>query len=126
MSNSPNLFEGKPDIWDWADEVARQVVTDAFDLKKGFEFKDEDLPWCLATALAVELRGIRGDFERQAGSKIEAKAQSRTRRLRQELTSPSFLAELCRERATQLDDKGWTGEAGVLREAATILEEDIK
>ena len=126
MTDSIDLFAGKPNIWDWADEVARQVVTDAFDLKKGFEFKDEALPWCLATALAVELRSIRSDFQREADSKIEAKAKTRTRKIRQELMSASFLGELCRERASQLDDKGWTGEAGVLREAATILEEDVK
>ena len=126
MGDSVDLFAGKPNIWDWADEVARQVVTDAFDLKKGFEVGDKDLPWCLATALAIELRGIRSDFQKQADSKIEAKASARTRKIRQELMSASFLGELCRERATQLDNKGWTGEAGVLREAATILEEDVK
>ena len=102
------------------------MVTDAIDLKRSFGFQDKDFPWCLATTLAVDLRLAKSDFLRQTHSDSAKEAVSRTRKLRQQLMSPSFLAELCRERASQLDDKGWTGEAGVLREAATILEEDIK
>ncbi len=121
-----DIFQDQSDPIDWAEEQARQIVSQSVEIRKAFAQRIEDLPFVLSYALALELRMLRHDFQKEADSKVQNKAKARTRQLRQELMSPSFLAQLCRERATELDERGYTGEAGVLRESATILEEDFK
>lgn len=124
MAEKKNPFRGNKAIWDWSDEVSKQIVTKALDLQKNYA--NADMPWCLATALAEELLNLRVRFENHVDAEVDLKTRARTKKLRQEFSSPSYIAELCRNRAGELDGKGWTGEAGVLREAAMIIEEDTK
>jgi hypothetical protein len=130
------LFSSYPNSIDWADDLAKDVIVGMFDTiefmdgwrkfltkqdKSGGEKRREEFAWALMVPLSLELRHLRSD----AMSVVDGKVRLRGRKLAKELESASCLAESIRNKAGELDSKGMTTEANMLRDAANILNEEF-
>jgi len=129
------LFSSYPDSIDWADDLAKDVVVGMFDgvkfmegmkehlsiYDKSDEGRKKEFAWSLMIHLSLELRHMRSD----ALSVVDGKVRLRGRKLAKELESASYLAENIRNKAGELDSKGMTTEANMLRDAANILNEEF-
>lgn len=118
-----SMFDDQSDPIDWAEEEARSIVIQTFELANSFSFNPK-FPQNIAISLSISLASQLREFKATLYQKNEGEKDSRFRKMRQEFLSPTSLAELCQQHAGKLDRRGWTAEAGVLREAAAILEED--
>lgn len=129
------LFSSYPNSLDWADDLAKDVIVGMFDTvefmegwkkfltkqDKSEEEKRREFAWALMVPLSLELRHLRSD----AMSVVDGKVRLRGRKLEKELESATYLAENIRNKAGDLDRKGMTTEANMLRDAANILNEEF-
>jgi hypothetical protein len=125
-----DLFANAKDPYDWAEEIAREIVTVAFQIKDSFleytsEDPDEQLALAMSISLAVELRGIKSKIGDAADSKIEGRIKTYRQKLRAQLSAPEYISEYIREFASKLDERGLSPESNTLRDAANIIEEEF-
>lgn len=130
-----DLFSSYPNSLDWADDLAKDVIVGMFDTvefmdgwkiyfsrqDKSEEERREEFAWSLMVPLSLELRRIRSD----ALSVVDGKVRRQGSKLAKELEGASYLAENIRNKAGDLDEKGMTTEANMLRDAANVLNEEF-
>lgn len=124
------LFEPWDEAYDWAEEIARRIASMTLDSIqhswiKGMGTPEQEQAFLLSTVIAVELRGLKANMLRNAEHEGEAVMAKQMRELREQFMAPDFLSALIREGASKLDGRGMTGEANILRDAATVIDEEF-
>lgn len=137
------LFGSYKEPIDWAEQAARDAVCTTFNnlsldftLRrfaeellgiKDFESKSakKNLAFLLSITLAGELRQIRGHLLSTFGPSPQRIVDQKMEAIRKQIMSPESTARQVRKYAESLDGRGYSEEANVLRDAATILEEDL-
>ena len=126
------LFGTFPDSIDWADDLARETVSNALDLDGSFGLsdsgrwtKEQSLAWSLAVSLAIEIRHLRHQAKEAKEIFVEGEVDSARKKLREQFASPDFIAEFVRDAAGILDSRGMSPEANALRDTATILDTEF-
>lgn len=112
---------------DWAESMARTTVAVALDNQgffAGTNWSHEDrLAFMLATQLATGLRGLKRQAQEAETVYVDGQTIAARKKLREDFTAPDFLADVIRDAAGKLDEKGISDEANVLRDAANVIEE---